>query len=354
MATDKIKDRPVNILVLRFSAIGDVALTLPVIRGLLMINPELHITLLTKPMFASFFRDIERLTIFPADFKNKYGGFRGLLKLYWQLSHSADYDYIIDLHGVIRSYVLSALFRINGKNVYRIDKGRTDKKDLISGRIFHPLKHTTERYLDVFRYLPVKTWIPYDSYFSFNQVYLNRILELYKRKPGEKWIGVAPFARHQLKSWPLENMKSLMHMISQKAGVRYFIFGGGSKELNLIDQMIAEFPGSVNAVKELDFNRELDLMKNLDLMISMDSANMHMASFAGVKTVTIWGATHPYAGFGAYHTNNSLNIQISKEELDCRPCTVFGKGTCRRGDFACMHWLTPEKVYDEIRKAGII
>ena len=61
-----------------------------------------------------------------------------------------------------------------------------------------------------------------------------------------------------------------------------------------------------------------------------------------------------HAGFGAYHTNNSLNIQISKEELDCRPCTVFGKGTCRRGDFACMNWLTPEKVYNEIRKAGIV
>jgi ADP-heptose:LPS heptosyltransferase len=246
------------------------------------------------------------------------------------------------------------LFQFNGKNVYRFEKGRNEKKELIKGNIFHPMKHTTERYLDVFRYLPLKTWIPFDAFFNYTPAFVNKILEQYPKKAGEKWIGIAPFAKHALKSWPLESMKSLMSMIRKKTDVKYFIFGGGTKELEAIDGLVSEFPGSVNAVKELDFNRELDLMKNLDVMISMDSANMHMASFAGVKTVTIWGATHPYAGFGPYHTNNALHVQISKEELDCRPCTVFGKGTCRRGDFACMHWLTPEKVYQEIRKAGVI
>ncbi len=343
-----------HILVLRFSAIGDVALTLPVIRGLLLINPELKITLATNPMFKSFFRNIDRLKIFPADFRNKYKGFGGLLRFYWEISHSADYDYVIDLHGVIRSYVISMLFRINGKSVLRFDKGRSEKKDLISGQIFHPLKHTTERYLSVFHDLPIKTWIPTDAYFQYDQSFVKGIAVKYNRQPGEKWIGIAPFAKHALKVWPLENMKALMKMIIEKTDTRYFIFGGGDKELKAIDRMIEEFPGSVNAVKELDFNGELDLMKNLDVMISMDSANMHLASLAGVKTVTIWGATHPYAGFGAYHIQNALNIQISKEELDCRPCTVFGKGTCRRGDFACMKWQTPEKVLQEIEKAKLI
>jgi ADP-heptose:LPS heptosyltransferase len=341
-----------HLLVFRFSAIGDVALTLPVLRGLLIINPELRITLVSNEMFRSYFRNIDRLTLFPVDFKNKYQGFRGLVRLYRELSKIDNYDYVIDLHGVLRSYVLGILFRLKGKHVFGIDKGRKEKSDLIKGNIFHPLKHTTERYLDVFRHLPLKTWIPYDSYFSFDPASILNLMNRYPKKTGEIWVGIAPFSKHPLKNWPLENMKSLMRNMGKKSRVRYFIFGGGSRELAEIDRLIEEFPGALNAAKELNFNDELDLITQLDLMISMDSANMHIASFSGVKTVTLWGATHPYAGFSAYHSNNALDIQISKEQLNCRPCSVFGKGTCRRKDFACMNWLTPEKVYQEIRKAG--
>ncbi len=353
MATET-DNRPLRILVFRFSAIGDVALTLPVIRGLLQINPELRITLVTKSLFMPFFRDVKGLDLVTADFKDKYKGFPGLYRLYRDLTRMADFDYVVDLHGVIRTYILSTFFRLSGKHVYRIDKGRNEKKELVSGNIFHPLKHTTERYLDAFRYIPLKTWIQRDSYFNFDPVSVNGILKKFPKEPGEKWIGIAPFSKHPLKNWPMENMRSLMKMIQSRGKFRYFLFGGGSKELEGIDQLIREFPGSVNAVRELDFNGELDLMKNLHLMISMDSANMHMASLAGIKTVTIWGATHPYAGFGAYHLNKALNIQISKEELECRPCTVFGKGTCRRHDLACLNWLTPEKVFREIQKAGLL
>lgn len=343
-----------HLVVLRFSAIGDVALTLPVLRGLLIINPTLKITLVSNPMFGAFFRDVDRLQLFPADFKEKYAGLRGLYRLSKDLAAIGDFDYVIDLHGVIRSYILCLLFSIKGKHIYRIDKGRKDKRDLIKGRIFHPLKHTTERYLDVFRHMPLKTWIPFDSYFNMDPESLEKLLKRFPKKAKESWIGIAPFSKHHLKNWSLEYMKSLMRMIAKNVNVRFIIFGGGPKELAEIDRMTSDFPGSMNAARDLNFNEELDLISQLDVMISMDSANMHMASLAGVKTVTIWGATHPYAGFSAYHANNSLDIQITKEELHCRPCTVFGQGTCHRGDFACMNWLTPEKVYQEIRKAGFV
>ncbi len=339
---------------LRFSAIGDVALTLPVLRGLLIINPGLKITLVSDPMFSPFFREVDRLQLFPADFKNKYAGFRGLFRLSKDLSSSGEFDYVIDLHGVIRSYVLCLLFLLKGKHIYRIDKGRKDKRDLIRGRIFHPLKHTTQRYLDVFRHLPLKTWIPFDSYFNMDPATIEKLLQRIPKKTGEIWIGIAPFSKHFLKNWPLDYLKSLMRMLAGNKNIRFMIFGGGPKELAEIDRMIAEFPGSMNVARDLNFNEELDLISQLDVMISMDSANMHMASLAGVKTITIWGATHPYAGFSAYHTSNSLDIHITKEELNCRPCSVYGKGTCRRGDFACMNWLTPERVFQDIRKAGFV
>jgi ADP-heptose:LPS heptosyltransferase len=202
--------------------------------------------------------------------------------------------------------------------------------------------------------MPLKTWIPYDTYFSFNAVNVEKILTKYRKNKEDRWIGIAPFSNHALKNWPLENMVKLMRLIREKLPARFFFFGGGKKELEAIDAIMPEFAGSVNTTRELTFDEELDLISRLDAMISMDSANMHMASLAGIKTITIWGATHPYAGFSAYHGNNALDIQISKKELECRPCSIFGKGTCHRGDFACMNWLSPEKVYQEIRKAGFI
>jgi len=80
----------------------------------------------------------------------------------------------------------------------------------------------------------------------------------------------------------------------------------------------------------------------------MDSSNMHLAAMLGVETVSIWGATHPRAGFTAWGMPEENQIQIPDTELTCRPCTIYGKGECRRGDLACLEWLTPEVVLEKI------
>jgi ADP-heptose:LPS heptosyltransferase len=152
----------------------------------------------------------------------------------------------------------------------------------------------------------------------------------------------------------MEKMKLLLKRIKQEQPARFFFLGGGQNELHVMDGLVELFPGSVNVVKEMDLETELALISRLDLMISMDSSNMHMASLLGVKTVTIWGGTHPYAGFSAYHEKNAVNIQIPKSELSCRPCTLYGKGKCHRGDFACMENLSADKVYEQLKEAGVL
>ncbi|HNV67091.1 MAG TPA: glycosyl transferase family 1, partial [Bacteroidales bacterium] len=87
---------------------------------------------------------------------------------------------------------------------------------------------------------------------------------------------------------------------------------------------------------------------DLDLMVAMDSSNMHLAAMTGVETLSIWGGTHPRAGFSAWGMPPENQIQIPDTELTCRPCTIYGKGTCRRGDLACLEWLTPEAVLQKI------
>ena len=102
----------------------------------------------------------------------------------------------------------------------------------------------------------------------------------------------------------------------------------------------------------MNLSAELALISRLDLMISMDSSNMHMAALCGTKVISIWGGTDPMAGFGAWMQPDSYSIRIPVEELDCRPCTIYGKGKTRR-DFQCMKRLTPELVFKRMKTLGV-
>lgn len=84
-------------------------------------------------------------------------------------------------------------------------------------------------------------------------------------------------------------------------------------------------PGLLHGLRE-----ELILMSNLDVMVSMDSANMHLASLTGTPVVSVWGATHPYAGFLGCNQKEENAVQVS---MPCRPCSIFGNKPCQRGDY---------------------
>lgn len=81
-------------------------------------------------------------------------------------------------------------------------------------------------------------------------------------------------------------------------------------------------------------------------MISMDSANMHLASIVGTRCVSIWGATHPYAGFLGFGQSENDVVQIN--DLTCRPCSVFGDKECYRGDWACLEEINVQQIIDKI------
>ena len=86
-------------------------------------------------------------------------------------------------------------------------------------------------------------------------------------------------------------------------------------------------------------------MSHLDAMVSMDSSNMHLASLTGTPVVSVWGATHPYAGFLGWGQSTDNIVQI---DLECRPCSIYGQKPCRRGDYACMNGIAPETIVDKI------
>ncbi|MGE5421222.1 MAG: glycosyltransferase family 9 protein [Chloroflexota bacterium] len=338
-----------RLLVIRLSAMGDVALTVPVIAAMRKQYPGAEIIMMTQKTFLPFFINVPGLTFFHPDFKGRHKGYTGLLRLSRELKKSVHPDRIIDLHDVLRSKILRTFFRLSGIPVYSIDKGRSEKRSLVTGKRKAFLKHSVERYSDVFSkagysVIPEKGALvtPGTTVIDTDLMPVEGMLN----------IGVAPFARHKLKMWPAEYMLKLLMMIAAERSCRFYLFGG-SDDAAGIKYFEEKIPGIENTSGKLGLQGELELMSRLDLMIAMDSSNMHMAALCGIKVISIWGGTDPMAGFGAWMQPDNYAIRIPVEELDCRPCTIYGKGETRNG-FACMKMLTPERVFARLKTLNMI
>jgi ADP-heptose:LPS heptosyltransferase len=337
--------KPRKILVFRFSSLGDVAMTVPVIQLLLKQYPGLEIIFVSNPFVAPLFKNIDRLHFYPADLKGKHAGFKGLYNLYKELKKNFSFDGIADLHNVLRTKILRSFFTFSGKPIAVIDKGRKEKKELTrkENKILKPLKTTLERYTDVFSNLGLPVQLnPADGIKKPSYEAEPFITEL--KKQGKKIIGIAPFAQYKEKTYPPEKMKEVIRMLLHHPQNTILLFGGhGEKEV--LQSWENEFTEVKSMAGKMDFEKELELIAGLDLMVSMDSANMHLASLFGVPVVSIWGATHPYAGFYGWGQKPSNAVQV---ELYCRPCSVFGNKPGYRGDLLCLTSISPVTVYEKI------
>ena len=348
--TDSIEKENLNLLVFRFSSMGDVALTVPILKGLIASNETLNITLVTRSLYNPFFENIPRFQVFQCDFQYRYKGLIGIFKLFRDLRSSTSIDHVIDLHSVLRTWILNFLFRITGIPVSRLNNGRKEKKQLIKGKIDRKLKSTLDRYLDTFNGIDLKFEYPAIPVININEKYVREAEAfIHKTNPDSlQLVGFAPFALHKLKTWPIQYTRELLKMIEKQTDVNVYLFGGGLEETMVLSDLASSYKNCYNMAGEISLGAEIALMQKMNFVLTMDSSNMHLSSLAGAKTVTLWGATHPYAGFEAYLQEKERNFQISKKDLSCRPCTVFGKGNCKRKDFACMNWLTPQKVFDKL------
>jgi ADP-heptose:LPS heptosyltransferase len=341
-----------RLLVIRTSAMGDVALTTPVLIGMRKQYPDVELVLLTRPAFKPFFNSVDGLSLFFPDLKKRHKGFFGIFRLYRDITKEEGIDCVIDLHDVLRSKILRLIFKLSGISVSVIDKGRKEKRLLVSGVKKAQLKHSVNRYCDVFEKAGFNIKpsediciIPSPESFKVTDSMIENI--------GELNIGVAPYAKHKLKMWPEENLIKLLGLISEKQKCRFWLFGGfeDSERLASFQKRV---PGSSSLIGRLTLDEELALMSRLKFVIAMDSSNMHMAALTGTKVISIWGGTDPLSGFGAWMQPKEHFISIPVDELTCRPCTTYGKGKCKRGDFACMLWLTPEKVFERLNILNLI
>jgi len=306
-----------HILVIRLSAMGDVAMTVPVLRAFVQQYPHVKLTVLTRAFFAPFFQNIPNVSVYSAEIKTKHKGLFGLYKLSKELKR-LQIDAIADLHNVLRSKILK-LF-LSGEKVAQIDKGRQEKKALTSSQIFEQLKTTHQRYADVFEKLgfPIDLCNPA---FLKKETLNQKILNITGEKT-EKWIGIAPFAAHEGKMYPMELMEQVIESLSKF--YRILLFGGGNQEIQILNTIEKKFQNVVNVAGKLTLDDELNLISNLDVMISMDSGNGHLAAMYGIKVVTIWGVTHPYAGFAPFNQPEGYMLLSDRNQFPLIPTSVYG------------------------------
>lgn len=335
-----------NILVIRLSAIGDVAMTVPVIYSAARANPQDTFTILTQiflmPLFMNRPANVEVIGI---NTKGAEKGLVGLLKFVSALL-KYNYDVVIDLHNVLRTKVIRALFRITGKRVFVVDKARKERKMLTARnkKVLKPLRPVIDRYADVFKAAGLNYTESFTSLYESRPVDLSAMEAIAGAKTG-KWIGIAPFAKHRGKIYPIDDMEQIVARLSEQEDYTVFLFGGRGYEEAVLEQWAFQYPRVKSVVGRYTLDNELALISRLDVLLCMDSANMHFASLVNTKVVSVWGATHPYAGFYGYHQDPKDAIQL---DLSCRPCSVFGQKPCFRGDWACMTEIRPENIVAKI------
>ena len=335
-----------HVLVIRLSAMGDVAMTVPVIYEVLEQNPNLEITVLSRPNFSCLFQFSNRLHFKAIDANGKHKGIFGLRKLFNEITQENNLTAVADLHNVLRSQIIGKFFSLAGVKTVKVDKGRKGKKALIQkeNKQLVRQKHMALRYAEVFEKLNLKI--------DFKGYRLKKYLD-FKNTPlkaNKINIGFAPFAQHLGKAYPLEKMKEVIANISKNPDVNIYLFGGGKEESDLLQDIENSHGNIFSTAKDFTLPQQLAQMQKLQLMVSMDSANMHFASLLGVRVVSVWGATHIFAGFMGIGQSAKDAVEISSNKLNCRPCSVFGNKPCFREDYACMNEIKPMEIFDKIEE----
>lgn len=334
MPPKRVRETPKTLLVMRFSALGDVAMTVPAIYSLARLYPETRIIVATRPFFAGIFiNPPENVELFPVDLKGEYRGIGGLWKLIKRLRAFRP-DAVADLHNVLRTWVISAAMRLGGCQVEMVDKMRARRRDAFSGgREQTPYE---QRYLDVFRRLGFGVSSHFHSVFDGCPA---TELPIEVSHPA---VGIAPFARYETKIYPAEQMREVVRRLNEQ-GITTYLFGARGAEAEELKKWEGE--RCVSLAGKYPLATEMRLMAAMDMMVSMDSANQHLAALSGVPVATLWGSTSPACGFEPFGAHADHAIILG---LPCQPCTVAGSKDCKLGHFSCFRMLTPEMVTTRI------
>ena len=336
-----------HIVVIRLSAMGDVAMTVPVLKALTQQNPNLKITMVSRGFFKPFFDNIPNVSFFAFDDKNRHNGKSGLWQLFQDIC-ALQPDMFIDLHNVIRTKMLRFLFGFTSIKTASIYKGRKAKKEITSvhKKNFKQTETVFEKQLKAFQSLgflvdfsnptfPKKTMLSKETTSKIG-------LDSHSVK-----IGIAPFAQYESKIYPLDLMQIVIDKLAQSLDSQILLFGGGQNEISQLNVLAKNHKNVIVVAGKISFQEEIDVISNLNLMLSMDSGNAHIAAMLGIPVVTLWGATHPFAGFNPFHQPESNALVSDRSQYPMLPTSIYGNKIVS-GYQDAMRTILPQTVVSRI------
>lgn len=329
---------------------GDVAMTVPVLRALVLQYPEVKITLVSRPFFQPFFEGIPNVNFFGVDLNQRHKGFVGLLRLFFDL-RKLEVDLVADLHNVLRSKIVRTLFALSGKKVAATDKGRAEKKALTSltNKVFAPVKSMSERHVDTFKQLGFSIDVTHPKFPEKAILTEEALKQLGVTSDISKSnaIGIAPFAQYESKVYPQDLMQQVIDALAENKNNHLFLFGGGATEIQKLKALQNKHDNVFVVAGKVSFEAELQLISNLDVMLSMDSGNAHIAAMLGVKVITLWGATHPYAGFKPFNQPDDFCLTSDRAQFPLLPTSIYGNKKVEGYD-EVMRTILPSQVIEKI------
>ena len=359
-----------HVLVIRLSALGDVALMAPLVHDYATSNPNVLFTVAGPPLLQPLFSGMANVEYLGLKKKQSF------IKIY-KILNAVGADTVVDLHKVNRVGFALTLLRLRHLfnfhfRLCALRKGKFTRWLYLHHLRTAPRKPQYQRYNEVFQRAGLTT----DK--TKLKIEINGSPREVSTFNSPISIGLAPFSQHKGKIWPWENTCQLVQLLVA-AGYRVLLFGSKDEAPQLeslsaqqsksgvVEECVTAFAKpSVSSPKlgegdrpegvveecvtslagKQSFSEELDIIKNLSLMVSMDSSNMHFASVLGVPVVSIWGATHPDFGFYPQQQDRA-NALVAN--LPCQPCSAFGQKPCRYGDYRCLAAITPEMVFQKIQ-----
>lgn len=336
-----------QVIAYRFSSFGDVLLTIPVILSFLEENSDAELIFFTRSKFAPYFPSHKRLFVYALDLEKNYSGIRGLFKLFIRIKRElSPSSLIIDFHSVLRTFILNTLFSLNGYKVFSLKKTRKLRKDFLNGTNRLPLPGVLELYKEIFSRAGYHFKLSSPPFYRDLSIPKKSTLEI--NNSGKIKIGLSPFSMHKTKTWPLENIFSLIDILDQRIEAEYYFFGSENEKalLKAIPNTKITIPPDT-----IDPEYEIELIASLNILVSMDSANMHLGDILGLTVISIWGGTHPAMGFKPSFQKND-NCISSQLSLDCRPCSVYGQEKCllKNNQFLCLSSISPQQVAEKVLK----
>jgi ADP-heptose:LPS heptosyltransferase len=315
-------ENKVKFLVIRFSSIGDIVLTTPVIRNLKEQVEHAEVHYLTKEAFAPILESnpyIDKLYLLTKDFN-------GLMR---QLK-GENYDYIIDLHRNLRtSRVRRALKRVS----FQFNKLNREKWLLVNFKINKmPDLHIVDRYM--------KTILPFiEKPDEKGLDYFIPKHDVFVPSAEKNYVAVVVGANHFTKQMPDEKLVRLCNSINKP-----IVLLGGKADIEkaeLIEKGMGK--SCENLTGKLTINQSASVIKGADWVLTPDTGMMHIAAAFKKKIISYWGNTVPKFGMTAYQPDPASQI-FEINDLKCRPCSKIGFKKCPKGHFKCMEQIDASKI----------